>query len=430
MVGGMVAGSQSCCCENPPPDVCTCPDWCAYGIEVVTPSAVAVSAGLSCSFTENVATSVPATIKPALDSLPGFFECDPGDERFCSDYGSARVVPNARPFEYAMRASAGSSVQKFTGTPKVTQNGEFASVTSQLRVRCVIVGNDARIFGDITTQIVLYSIVGNTQQDYYVRYKYKRVDLSGGCTANGQKVCFPVGNKFSRSLDGSEITASLSSTSLGAYDSDVVQADFGDSSAVLALVEAQGFDATFRITSRPSCRSVPADCNVPLEGNRIITFGAAADRSFVLGTQKSTTTGLLDGLTVNYEHYGTAAGTTADPWVFNAKTVREEDNRTIAEHNVELFCGLDDSVSPAVSRWYVREFTYCTPEFGQQTTGQWISVVGSYQANNECNGISIGDPVPIGSPDYEEVDGYPVVDFGDPCVPPAPIGLTITDLCP
>jgi hypothetical protein len=234
-----------------------------------------------------------------------------------------------------------------------------------------------------------------------------------------------------------EVTASGITTSLGDYSPEYTTTNtfpglnFSGDAASIGESIREAMTATFRITSRPSCQPVPADCDVPLADNRIITFGTATERDFILGTPKFTTTGpQANDLIWNYEHYGGAGGTTTDPWVFNAKLIRDADNRIIEEHNLELFCALDDSVSPAVSRWYVREFTYCTPEAGQQTTGQWIGVVESYESTNACNEIAVGDPVPIGFPAYEAVDGYPVVDFGVPCDPPAPIGLEITDYCP
>jgi hypothetical protein len=444
LIGGQVAGSQSCCCENPPPPFCSCGDFCQYFIEVVSPSEVAVKSLVAeCSGSYQQTGVVADRDISWLDDvvLPDQFgdptvDCSPilgfSNEAY-RGFASSLVGSGSYAGLYASTGVRTSYVTLPCGLPVL-------EISAGVRVRfsCSETSGAELTdpYIDITLDVAartIYRRFGSPaegEESYHIVARGLRVNPETECYRGNAMACVPGGKKVIQTP--LVIEATSTSTTLGAWEySDEMSG--GPDAAMLEVIVNQVLDnlaATFRITSRPSCRTVPTDCSVPLEGNRIITFGAAEDRSFVLGTQKSTTTGLLDGLTVNYEHYGTAAGTTADPWVFNAKTVREEDNRTISEHNVELFCGLDDSVSPAVSRWYVREFTYCTPEFGQQTTGQWISVVGSYQANNECNDISVGDPVPIGSPDYEEVDGYPVVDFGDPCVPPSPIGLTITDLCP
>lgn len=437
--GGLIAGSQSCCCENPPPPECYCPDLCSYFAEAISPLAVKSSA-VDCLGSGGGTSIEVATewLFPGISYLPGWSICD------------SRYAP---PYYNAMASDGSGASVSFYGVLCNPENEyDYVEVSGRALFWLVCDGNTGAFTG--TPAVNVYWRVRAERRlvpiggYYYLTHSFAFAQ-SGGmvypptfCQYNDKRSCGPpagvsmppngfryINTPLTLELSRSSVSVNGSTQSLNPEDF----YSFADASLIADFVSeiADAFTTTFRITSRPSCRSVPADCDVPLEGNRIITFGAAADRSFVLGTPKSTTTGLLDGgVTVNYEHYGTAGGTTADPWVFNAKRVRDEDNRTIEEHNVELFCGLDESVSPAVSRWYVREFTYCTPEFGQQTTGQWISVVGSYQAANDCNGIAVGDPVPIGSPDYEQVDGYPVVDFGDPCVPPSPIGLTITDLCP
>ena len=441
--GGLIAGSQTCCCENPPPAACWCPDYCQYKIQIVSPEECAISAGYQCGSPSASRFTEPSLIQPVFDAFDGEIDC-PGEvsgvggSTGCGNYSRASISDTF--FEgYGLRASAYSVMRKRNSIGN--SSGVGGEVSYGAIVYCSLMGAAGNIKPQIFLQLDLRLRLFNVDSSlgelfiyFRTARKIVRIDKEE-CELAGDRKCVLLNDTDRRTANFQtplEFTMSIETTSFGNYEEEALfGGNYGPYQDVLDSLLETEFITTFRITSRPSCRTAPSDCEVPLQGNRIIYFGTAADRSFVLGTPKSTTTGLLDGgVTVNYEHYGTAGGTTADPWVFNAKIVRDEDNRTIEEHNVELFCGLDESVSPAVSRWYVREFTYCTPEFGQQTTGQWISVVESYTASNDCNGIAVGDPVPIGSPDYEEVDGYPVVDFGDPCVPPAPIGLEITDLCP
>ena len=456
MVGGqMIAGSQTCCCENPPPPACYCPDFCSYFIEVVSPSSLAVKSPTAVCSSDYFTSDVILFDYEFSDIIfgPGWSYYDGGQIKALSGAG------NYLPLGF-LQASVYHGVAHNYDDPPT--GGCAHSIFIELRASIsVFCGNDSGFIpGERDPSIVpmlqvqyTASFLRNNRnnfgcvQECWPQLRYdKIIRLPADCFYNSDRACPEIlgvldprsGLRYIQTpLD---ITVEYGGVTVGGEffpNTDTVSDPcgpdpvFGEDFRTFINSTVDRHAATFRITARPSCRSVPADCDVPLEGNRIIYFGTATDRDFVLGTPKSTTTGPISGgVTVNYEHYGTASGTTADPWVFNAKIVRDEDNRTIEEHNVELFCGLDESVSPAVSRWYIREYTYCTPEFGQQTTGQWISVVESYTASNDCNGIAVGDPVPIGSPDYEEVDGYPVVDFGDPCVPPAPIGLEITDLCP
>ena len=439
--GGLIAGSQTCCCENPPPAACWCPDYCQYKIEVVSPEEFAVSTSYQCYNSYASRFTGPSIIQSVLDSFSGDNNCPGVNSGIALDCGNSSSARMGTAFmeSYGLEASVYSIIAKRQSLG--TLSGVLADVSYGVLVYCSLMGGGGNLTPQIFLQLDLRVRLWNTDSTLgdlflYVRSARKIVRIDNNeCEMAGNRKCLYLGDTYRRTANFQtplEFTLSIGTTSFGNYEEDSLSGrEFGPYQDVLDSLIDVGFEATFRITSRPSCRIAPSDCEVPLQGNRIIYFGTAADRDFVLGTPKSTTTGPISGgVTVNYEHYGTASGTTADPWVFNAKIVRDEDNRTIEEHNVELFCGLDESASPAVSRWYIREYTYCTPEFGQQTTGQWISVVESYTASNDCNGIAVGDPVPIGSPDYEEVDGYPVVDFGDPCVPPAPIGLEITDLCP
>ena len=454
MVGGQVAGSQTCCCENPPPAECWCPDLCSYYFEVTSPSAVAIkSPTVNCPGSGGFpAVVVTEWLFPGISYLPGWVIC-----------GSTVVPVYSQAYYNSQTNNSGFTMVNFSAIlcdPEDKYHHVAVSGRASMIFGCYDSDGNYTGYLNDTPAVAVYWRVTAEERDLAPRGGYfvaisdafagagKTVYPSTFCQYNLARSCgppilaIPPGNSIppnglryintplTLELSRSSVSVNGSAQSLGPENS----GSYGLSSPSIAdfVSEiADAFTTTFRITSRPSCRSVPADCDVPLEGNRIIYFGTATDRDFVLGTPKSTTTGVqANDLIWNYDHFGGAAGTTADPWVFNAKLVRDADNRTIEEHNVELFCGLDESVSPAVSRWYIREYTYCTPEFGQQTTGQWIGTVESYSASNDCNGIAVGDPVPIGSPDYEEVDGYPVVDFGDPCVPPAPIGLEITDLCP
>lgn len=456
MVGGQIGGSERCCCESPPPPGCGCPDFCAYQIAIVSPTDRAVASGFDCFSSYATTYSLNSHIDSVLDSVEGV-SCPPEMQIFapCGGTGNAWSAALANPGVVQLFADATFGTSKHSFLPSGERSVVSAVVRITVRVSCgnadgmvydpsksAPYGIDMAIIRDIFINQTLYggeasgSNSGAVYAYQYFSQAVKHIDIGQeSCTAAGAQSCGVFASTRSRVLKISlppDFSVSPSTTSLGAYDSVEVVGQSGPvPSAVVDAVGALPDLATFRITSRPACNDIPADCEVPIEG-RVVYFprDGVAVYAYEFGTPK---TDVYDFGAWEFAHDGVANGTAESPYVFNAKKFAENPAGFILEeHNLEVFCALDDTVTPPVSRWYVREFVYCTPEFGRQTTDQWISEIPSYPEparDVPCEGVNAGDPVPVGSPSYQRVDGYPIVDFGDPCDPPPPIGLQITDGC-
>jgi len=195
--------------------------------------------------------------------------------------------------------------------------------------------------------------------------------------------------------------------------------------AVDAILDSTTY--TFRITSRPACNTIDADCEVPIgEGNTPVVWD---DAEFVLGTFEFSSYTGPNNTSEEYEHTGGGSGTVAYPYVF---TFYRRDSQGVAldAQFIELFCDLDDAVTPPVNRWYVRQTVYCYENGagGPYSVDEWIGTIPSY-ASVSCGNIAAGDPVPVGTADLERLPGYPVSYSGATCVPPAPIPLELYAPC-
>jgi len=202
--------------------------------------------------------------------------------------------------------------------------------------------------------------------------------------------------------------------------------NYGSAAPLAAFIEAisNAFSATFRITSRPSCREVPAGCEVPIgEGHTPVAWG---DEEFVLGTFKFSSQTGPNNTSEEYEHLEG----NADGYIFWFYRKNSQGILLDAQY-IELFCDLDDTVSPAVNRWYVYQTVYCYEDGASglpHSIDEWIGTIPTYESTG-CHNIAVGDPVPIGTADLERVPGFPVSYFGATCVPPAPIPLEIQAPC-
>lgn len=219
-----------------------------------------------------------------------------------------------------------------------------------------------------------------------------------------------------------EFSATASTTSLGAYSDgfyesrgtaslDGIAASIGD-----ALKDA--LTATFRITSRSSCRTVPADCDVPIgEGNTRVFWGGETPE-FVLGTPELVvTTDPVTNDLLHYEHLAGGSGTAVHPYQFFFQRTDNPNTGVLEQQYVDLYCESDNNVNPPVTAWYVvhQTFKYC----GGFTWDQWAGTIDTYAAPENCVNISAGDPVPIGEPTMERSSGYPILSAGG-CGDPAP----------
>lgn len=187
------------------------------------------------------------------------------------------------------------------------------------------------------------------------------------------------------------------------------------------------FSYTFKITSRPSCREVPAACDVPI-GNGDMSFaittnpalpvGDPENDRFILGTATVHQGSGPNDTTIRIEHMGAAIGDAGDPYFFLYQ-LKNQAGDILHEMYIDVFCAEDNAVSPPVSRWYVRVGIVCVTDYFSQTYDEWIGTIPSYESPGTYIGINIGDPVPLGSANLVHNDDYPV-STGTPCEPPTP----------
>ena len=220
-------------------------------------------------------------------------------------------------------------------------------------------------------------------------------------------------------LSRSSVSVNGSAQSLDPEDSFSFANPGYEPSATAAFVSelADAFTTTFRITSRPTCKTVPADCDVPIgEGNTRVFWGGATPE-FVLGTPElaSTTDPVTNDL-LYHEHQG-GSGTAVYPYKFFFQRTDNPPENLLEQQYVDLYCDTDATVSPYVQRWYVvhETFKYC----GGFTWDKWAGTIDTYGAPEDCGNISAGDPIPIGEPTMERSSGYPQLSAGG-CGDPAP----------
>lgn len=446
---GLVAVDQDCCCGDgnppPPPRCWDCSDTCSYFLELTLPEELAVKTpSVTCGQFGpaedgvNLAafpfsSALPPSLSPAVELSSAAVTVSPGGIVFDHGRGLLGGLVSAQ-WDGEVESDCGSlnpvlSVRLFVQVSVLCESGRASSPAY------------AVFNGHIICSTVGGSLAAEPEcSAFWAWYFGGEFDIPvGGCQSSPQRSCFGYTDAFKFITTPLTFTIDKNGSSLGGSftTTGLIVSPDNTATSIVNLVQTTGeavrdaLAATFRITSRPACTNIPADCDVPIEG-RIVYFpkNSVAVYGYEFGTPK---TDVYDFGAWEFAHDGVANGTAESPYVFNAKKFAENPAGFILEeHNLEVFCALDDTVTPPVSRWYVREFVYCTPAFGRQTTDQWISEILTYpepDRETPCEGVSAGDPVPVGITEYERVDGYPIVDFGEPCDPPPPIGLQITDGC-
>lgn len=413
--GGLIAGSQKCCCENPPPPRCWCPDYCQYNIEVILPETCSVSTRPGCADYQT-RTTIGSSIASVLEPYPGVLDC-PGETSGvgglpCSD-GSYVQRYDAWVGGWGLLSAVNTDVIKRPEAGIIY--GVRAAVRYEARVRCIMedLFNASKILLDVVAGVYMQKLSSESESDFsFTRTRFKTVEISyDECQKVGDRVCnntdlYRKNAKQKSITTPLEFTLSLETTSFGDYDqtNDILQ--FGPYEDLLQSIIDKEFNATFRITSRPTCRSVPADCDVPIgEGNTRVFWGGETPE-FVLGTPElmSVTDPVTNDL-LYYEHQG-GIGTIVNPYKFFFYRTDNPNTQTLEQQYLDLYCESDNNVSPPVTAWYVVHQTikYCAGPF---TVDQWAGTIDTYAAPENCGNISAGDPVPIGEPTMERSIGYP-----------------------
>lgn len=464
MVGGLVGGSQSCCCETPPPPACYCGSFCSNVVEIVSPSQLAGKSHLySCDGTRPAPRTTASWIfGESVFPEEWSTECD--DPRYyCqgqSGKGGNNPVINSRLPEHSI---------KFEGCLcRLNRGWQQVLISAYYRIEfsCDLWGDPflrASVWVHANDNFVAAypDVFFNTLA--YTAQAYREVSIypESFCQYNLRRECSLLnffwhpgdGVRYARtpieltflqggvSVDG-VLYAYTESTDVF-FDADVSPPIRYDSfegranpSAVLVKNILNTFNPTFRITSRQSCREVPADCDVPI-GNGDMTVAIATNPAlpvgdpqndrFILGTATVHQGSGPNNTTIRTEHFGAAAGDSGDPYLFLYQ-VKNQAGNILQEQYIELFCATDNAVSPPVSRWYVSIETLCYPNPGYGwTIDEWIGQVASYESPGSYVGINEGDPVPLGEPDLVHSAGYPFLTPGGTyCEPPAPARFTLS----
>lgn len=426
--GGLIAGSQTCCCENPPPAACWCPDYCQYKIEVVSPEEFAVSTSYQCYNSYASRFTEPSIIQSVLDSFPGDNYCPGETSGIAQDCGNSSYARMGTAFmeSYGLEAGVYSIIAKRQSLG--SNSGVLADVSYGVLVYCSLMGGGGNLKPQIFLQLDLRLRLWNTDSSQgdlflYVRTARKivRVD-NNDCELAGNRKCLYLNDTNRRTANFQtplEFTMSIETTSFGNYEEDVLfGGNYGPYQDVLDSLLETEFSATFRITSRPSCTTVPADCDVPIgEGNTHVFWGRETP-DFVLGTPGSAL--YSDPVTndlLYYEHLAGGSGTAVYPYKFFFERTDNPPENLLEQQYVDLYCESDNNVNPPVTAWYVvhETFKYC----GAFTWDKWAGTIDAYGAPEDCGNISAGDPVPIGEPTMERIGGYPLHSSGG-CGDPAP----------
>lgn len=270
--GGLIAGSQSCCCENPPPSACWCPDYCQYKIEVVSPEEFAVSTSYQCYNSYASRFTAPSIIQSVLDSFSGDNNC-PGETSGtaldCGNSSSARMGTSFME-SYGLEANVYSNIAKRQSLG--ASLAVLADVSYGVLVYCSLMGGGGNLTPQIFLQLDLRVRLFNTDASlgdlfFYARFARKIVRIDNNeCEMVGNRKCVYLGDTYRRTANFQtplEFTLSIGTTSFGNYEEDSLSGrEFGPYQDVLDSLIDVGFEATFRITSRTSCLTVPRPCDI------------------------------------------------------------------------------------------------------------------------------------------------------------------------
>lgn len=416
--GNVVGGSEKCCCDNPPPPYCRkCLDRCSYGVAVVSPESLSTNVFFGCgNWTGEMSVVVPFMFEELLP--PGYinnpFATDPNVSRsFISDIG-AQVYHKRKVYTSGIACNDNILPQSilwldagivadilcdpFSETPFSLQIRSFASVS-------ILGAFGAGEFG-------CRGVWSWSGEAVFPLASYKSREPRRTC--DDYQYCIillqtPI-----------EITADGETTSLGPYSSTNTYTH-PDPAFMNGYVEGIGealraaLTATFRITSRPSCKPVACNCATSLTGLKVMFEG----KEFVMGTEA----------TVSESGAYLETWTHDAPGTFRYRKNDLSNNETYVEKEVEVYCQTDNAVSPPVDRWYAAFINWCKDEANYATTYNEDYFIGYFECEpaSDCEPFSAETSIPLGSPiDVERVDGWPQ---GSGCTVPGPATITLSQDC-
>lgn len=434
-VGGMVAGADTCCCENPPPPVCRCPDFCSFNIGVTSPTRLSVSLpNRECTVSPYAGRGV-SVIGQLFGSVTPPFGFQPVDLDIGPAYqnvSNAVVVSSALTSFQLEGIYASVSYRQWYydenyvgGTSGYPFPYMSASVDFEVAVWCDPLLEKWRLRFATRTSVILYSFVGGLygpltrnlaiQKDWYA-------DLSSSCYASQQRYCSePPRNETGRFLSTPlTFTVSADTISLTNNVTSNVTLDSGMSYEPAHQSEWRDFalaiqsaaeSATFRITSRPSCRDASCTCNSELYGLQLTLgyFTATIGEYYFYE----------DTITYRFSSALQNNGWSIVLWQ------KDSEWRFTKMLRVDMYCN-SSSGSP---KWYAYIRTRCI-EYDNQgvaiydSTDSWMGTFDCYEscefAADDSFGLprsrAKGDPIPLG--DVQNVEYLGRESIYPECNPP------------
>jgi hypothetical protein len=447
--GGLIAGSQACCCGNP---LCECFDFCQYTIEVVSPSAVAAkSLPYVCGqYAPNSGVSVDANEWPLGETVPLPFYEEPAELNCFSTFGfnkpgnrsaSSLLVNDNR----TVFAEAG--VSKYYVTPSCSPPAIYIAISSQVRFTCTDLSTGS---GFPTPTAVLYLVVHvrHSYQTYYgqngpfsqyYRLKTLEVPLPATCSSNPNINCIPINAPTVQKKVIStplSITVENNETSLGDWSQDSVVSDGPEASLCESIANQllTAYSATYRITSRPNCDSpVACNCAASLGGMRVL-LGNLKSLS-VSPEYYEVDSSLVDLVQLDQDQTVSWQG----PFGFYEYTQLDPDGpqdgdgnytRRLWYQRAELYCDVIDRIA----QWLVlfTSFRDIYNEAGTSTHrsyDQWAGKIDCFEACEDLdNYIDADESVPMGEPYDIEYLGRTTVTGYLECEPPPRLTIRFTQL--
>ena len=414
MVGGQVAGSQACCCENPPPPFCGCPDFCIYRIEVVSPGSLAAKSSIPAlcgSITDIRRIEAPVTALPS--DLCNVAECQPwigGVDANVTRSFVELAVANRSPY---LGANVGESFF-VTGFPEWSGSTGFITFGIAVEIRCIdYVGPVPSFYVRIRTSFLLYQSNRWTDGSFVASSGSRTAtfDLTtSACqTIGGSRTLCEIGEQRARYITTPlTFDASWDTTSLGDYQFDYIEgAPPGFDPRYQALLDEilASFSATFRITSRPNCDSpIACECGPYLDG-LLLQFDGVG---YWIGTEVETWTD-FSGEGEARRAYGTQASWT----VVHDKT--DGFNLVIFNRRqLDIYC--ETTVDGPVWRALIRTYCYEDGAIGEDV---WMGRFECYKT--VCEDLEKNRPLdqPIPQEEPVEVEYLGRTYFGaTDCTPP------------
>ena len=418
---GLIGGSPACCCENPPPPVCACPDPCSYFIEITSPSHIAVKSPPSqCPFT-SLTSAQTQIVDEAFPAPDGFDFCDLSLPGFGTVKGWAGLAQNLGDEDRHVYAAAGYRAG-------ICSDGTYrgrVGCSIEVELRCSDFGAvepSLKLYVGVNVEVYLESLDFPPKPTARLLRLLAVTTLPSQCVTGVDRTCVGdiVRTRFAYIQTPSTVTATGRDSGIGEYavmnDYSVgVETDIAESIADHVL---DSFSATFRITSRRSCRSAPCSC----------TAAAGTEWTFSNGTRSKTFTHGADDVEWggapfywSWDGVGYLVLEIFDP----ADYVPGIGGLVIERHTVQITCDTVDDVST----WMASVFSQCiqydnVPQITHETYDEWAGVLECVPGCEDEHRAA-GDPVLDGDLVDVEYLGRSTAVGTTECTPPPRISISV-----